>query len=210
MPVRMAAIVEGHGEVDAVPVLVQRIAAELDPPLFPRVEPVLRTAASQLRKADVLERRVEYAARKLEGRGGILILIDCDWSSDACPKFDAPPLLERAHRVRPNMPISVVLAYQEYEAWFIAAAESLRGQRGLPADLTPVPEPERIRGAKEWISNRMPRTKPYTETTDQAALTQIFDMAAARRADSFDKCYREITRLLNALRSEVTKIGQSA
>lgn len=204
-PLRLAAIVEGHGEVEAVPVLIQRIAAELDPPLFPQVEPVLRTASSQLRKEGELERRVEYAARKLEGRGGILILIDCDWSSDACPKFDAPPLLERVCRVRPDMPISVVLACQEYEAWFIAAAESLRGQRGLPADLTSVPEPERIRGAKEWLSNRMPRTKPYTETTDQAALTRIFDMAAARRADSFDKCYREITRLLNSLRVKAKK-----
>jgi hypothetical protein len=199
-PVRMAAIVEGHGEVEAVPVLIQRIAAELVPPLFPRVEPVLRTAASQLRKEGVLESRVELAARKLEGRGGILILIDCDWSSDACPKYDAAPLLKRASRVRPDMPISVVLAYQEYEAWFLAAAESLRGQRGLPADLTPANWPESIRGAKEWLSHRMPRTKPYTETTDQVAFTRIFDMASARRADSFDKCYREITGLLNSLR----------
>ncbi len=199
-PLRLAAIVEGHGEVEAVPVLIRRIAAELDPSLFLQVEPILRTASSQLRKEGELERRVEYAARKLGGRGGILILIDCDWSSDACPKFDAPPLLERVCRVRPDMPISVVLACQEYEAWFIASAESLRGQRGLPIDLTSALEPERIRGAKEWLSNRMSRTKPYTETTDQAALTQIFDMAAARRADSFDKCYREITGLLNRLR----------
>ncbi|MFZ4437551.1 MAG: DUF4276 family protein [Syntrophales bacterium] len=199
-PLRLAAIVEGHGEVEAVPVLIRRIAAELDPSLFLQVEPILRTASSQLRKEGELERRVEYAARKLGGRGGILILIDCDWSSDACPKFDALPLLERICRVRPDMPISVVLACQEYEAWFIASAESLRGQRGLPIDLTSALEPERIRGAKEWLSNRMPRTKPYTETTDQAALTQIFDMAAARRADSFDKCYREITGLLNRLR----------
>ena len=64
----MAAIVEGHGEVEAVPVRIQRIAAEMDPPSFPRVDPVLRAPASQLRKEGELERKVEYAARKLEGR----------------------------------------------------------------------------------------------------------------------------------------------
>ena len=46
----------------------------------------------------------------------------------------------------------------------------------------------------------MVRLRLCLSCLDQAALTQIFDMAAARRADSFDKCYREITGLLNRLR----------
>ena len=99
------------------------------------------------------------------------------------------------------MEISVVLAKQEYEAWFIAAAESLRGQCGLPQDLVGDSDPESIRGAKEWLSRHMPRNRRYGETTDQATLTSVFDMQAARRADSFDKCYREIVRLLTVLRA---------
>ncbi len=94
-----------------------------------------------------------------------------------------------------------MLANKEYEAWFIAAAVSLRGKRGLAADLTADPDPERIRGAKEWLSDHMPRNRPYNPTIDQAALTSVFDMQAARRADSFDKCYREIVRLLTVLRA---------
>jgi len=97
------------------------------------------------------------------------------------------------------MEISVVLAMKEYEAWFIAAAESLRGQCGLAQDLVGDPNPEDIRGAKEWLSKRMPRNRRYAETTDQATLTGVFDMQAARRTDSFDKCYREIVRLLTVL-----------
>lgn len=92
-----------------------------------------------------------------------------------------------------------MLANKEYEAWFIAAAESLRGKRGLAADLTAAPNPENIRGAKEWLSDHMPRNRPYNPTLDQPALTSVFDMEAARRADSFDKCYREIVRLLTVL-----------
>jgi len=97
------------------------------------------------------------------------------------------------------MEISVVLAKKEYEAWFIAAAQSLRGKCGLPQDLVGAPDPEIVRGAKEWLSRHMPRNRRYAETTDQAALTSVFDMQAARRADSFDKCYREIVRLLTVL-----------
>ena len=67
--------------------------------------------------------------------------------------------------------------------------------------MTADPDPERIRGAKEWLSDRMPRGRPYNPTIDQPALTSVFDMQAARRADSFDKCYREIVRLLTVLKA---------
>jgi virulence-associated protein VapD len=40
----------------------------------------------------------------------------------------------------------------------------------------------------------------YAETTDQPAMAAIFDMEMARRADSFDKCYRDIRNMLEQLR----------
>jgi hypothetical protein len=199
--VRIAPIVEGHGEVQAVPMLIRRIAAAVEPVLTAAIELPIRVPANRLRKPDELERTVELAARKLGGVGGILILIDCDWDN-GCPKWDGPALLQRAQSARPDMLVSLVLAYREYEAWFIAAAESIRGRRGLAETLEVVADPEGIRGAKEWLSSRMPRNRPYAETTDQPALTQWFDMQTARRANSFDKCYREIVDLLNRLRTE--------
>ena len=199
--VRLASIVEGDGECEAIPVLVRRIALALDPGLVPLVQPVLRVPGSRLIKQGELERTVELAARKLGGQGGILIVLDCD---DGCPAEDAPTFLKRAIAARRDLAISVVLAKREYEAWFLAAAESLRGQRGLPTDLAGPPDPEAIRGAKEWLAERMPPGRGYSETSDQPALTAIFDLTAARRVDSFDKCYREITRLLNLMRARVT------
>jgi hypothetical protein len=97
------------------------------------------------------------------------------------------------------VPIAVVLAKREYEAWFLAAAESLRGKRGLPDDLQPPDDPEAIQGAKEWLRARMPTDRKYGAVLDQPALTALFDMDAARRLGSFDKCYREIVRLLGEL-----------
>ena len=78
--VRIAPIVEGHGEVQAVPILIRRIAAEIDVNLTVAIEPPIRVPANRLRKSGELERTVELAARKLGGAGGILILIDCDWA----------------------------------------------------------------------------------------------------------------------------------
>jgi Domain of unknown function (DUF4276) len=197
---RIASIVEGHGECEAVPILARRIAQTLDPSLVPTVYPVLRVPASRLVKQGEIERAVELAARKNAGQGGIFILLDCD---DGCPAQDGPALLQRAIKARGDMPVAVVYAKREFEAWFLAAAESLRGQRGLPDDLTPPGAPENIRGAKEWLAKRMPGSRGYSEASDQPALAASFDMNAARRADSFDKCFREFVRLLNLLRGPV-------
>jgi hypothetical protein len=194
---RIASIVEGHGECEAVPILVRRIARTLDPSLVPVVDPVLRVPASRLVQQGEIERAIELAARKNAGQGGIFVLLDCD---DGCPAEQGPALLQRALKARSDLPVSVVFAKREFEAWFLAAAESLRGQRGLPADLTGPPDPEAVRGAKEWLQDRMPRGRSYAESSDQPALTAVFDMNAARRAGSFDKCHREISRLLQLLR----------
>jgi hypothetical protein len=123
--------------------------------------------------------------------------LDCD---DSCPADKGPELLKRAKKARGDLPISVVLAKREFEAWFLAAAESLRGQRGLTADLSAPMAPEGIRGAKEWLASQMSHGLSYSESSDQSALTAVFDLTAARRADSFDKCYREIVHLVNTLR----------
>ena len=137
------------------------------------------------------------AARKISGQGAIFIILD---SEKDCPAELGPALLHRASQVRSDLPIAVVLAKHEFEAWFLAAAESIRGQRGLKNDLNAPDNPEAIRGAKEWLSQRMEGSRTYSETHDQPALTALFDIEQARQADSFDKCYRDIVRLLDELR----------
>ena len=196
MEVQIGCIVEGHGEVSAVPLLIRRVAQELQPALQVKVLPPLRNRRNLLVKPGELERAVELAARKLGGKGALLILLDAD---DDCPKELAPELLRRATQARGDLPIAVVLAMQEFEAWFLAAATSLRGYQGLPADLAPPPQPERFRGAKEWL-NRQGIT--YSPAVDQARLAARFDLALARQnAPSFDKCYRDIARLLQQLQA---------
>jgi len=199
---RIAVIVEGHGECKAVPILVRRIAREIDPGFVPVVLPPLRVPASRLIKDGELERSVDFTARKLGGSGGIIVILDCDWGG-CCPAKMGPALKERAIAARRDVSLTVILAKMEYEAWFLASAESLRGKRGLNENLQSPSDPESIRGAKGWLSRNMNAGRSYSETDDQPALTEIFDMASARRAaDSFDKCYRDINSMLTKLRDE--------
>jgi hypothetical protein len=108
-----------------------------------------------------------------------------------------PELLARVRAARGDLPAAVVLAKREFESWFLAAAESLRGCRGLPYDLQAPISPEEIAGAKEWLDSR----STYVPTIDQAALTSSFDFALAREAASFEKCYRDLAGLLIASRT---------
>ncbi|WP_225409077.1 DUF4276 family protein [Stigmatella hybrida] len=184
---KLGLIVEGHGEVQAAPLLVRRVLNELAPELHPAFLRPHRVARGQLVKEAELQRAIEFMARKVGEGGRILVLLDAD---DDLPCEMGPRLLDWARKRRSDRAISVVVATREYEAWFLAAAESLRGYRGLPADLVAPPAPETVRDAKGWLDKKMP--DGYQETIDQPAFTSRFDLVAARRMDSFDKLVREV------------------
>lgn len=190
----IVAIVEGPGEVDAIPILIRRIAAAALPSAAPHVPRPIRVKRDRFLKEHELERYVDLAARQSGPDGGVLIVLDAD---DDCPPELAATILRRATRARSDRPIKVVLARREYEAWFLAAATSIAGRRGLPGDITAPNEAESIRDAKGWLTSRMPPGRAYKETRDQPALTSLFDLATARRgAPSFDKMWRTVTQLL--------------
>jgi hypothetical protein len=190
-------VVEGHGEVKALPILLRRIGSTIDPNAYLEImPPIRRPRGSLVNKPGELERAVELAALKARPRGGVFVLLDSD---DDCPAELAPKLLDRAEQTGSGLLVAVILPKREFEAWFLAAAESIRGKRGLPADLAPPQDPEEIRGAKAWLRDRM-SGRTYAETIDQPALAAIFDLNQARVAGSFDKCYRELERLMARFR----------
>ncbi len=190
---RIVSIVEGHGELDAVPILLRRIAAAALPAGAVDVRSPIRVDRRKIVKAAELERAVELAARKAGAGGRILILLDAE---DDCPAELAPALLRRARAARGDRAIRVVLARTEYEAWFLAAADSIAGRHGIDEAATAPADPEAVTGAKEWLTRRM-AGRSYRPTRHQAALTTTFDIDAARRsAPSFDKLWRDVTALL--------------
>ncbi|MCP3099197.1 DUF4276 family protein [Myxococcus sp. K15C18031901] len=189
---KLGLIVEGHGEVHALPILIRRILQELSSDGPPQILPPYRVPRGQLVKEAELHRAIEFMARRVGDEGRILVLLDSD---DDLPCVLGPKLLGWASVKRPNRRIAVVVAHREYEAWFLASADSLKGKRGLPLDLTAPLEPESIRDSKGWLSKKMPGG--YSEALDQPAFTSAFDLRAARRANSFDKLFRDVGRLFD-------------
>lgn len=191
---RIVAIVEGHGEIDAVPILLGRIAEAVAPAADVAILPPIRVDRYGVVKQGELERAVELAARMTGTDGSILLLLDAD---DDCPAELGPALLERARAARPDRIVRVVLAKAEYEAWFLAATASIAGRCDIDEAAAQPDDPEGIRDAKGWLTARMPFGRSYRPTRDQANLTEHFDLEAARRAaPSFDKLWRDVRALL--------------
>lgn len=192
MPI-VAPIVEGHGDSLAILPLIGRVASAYCADAAVVVAKPLRIQRDRLLKPDVLERAVTLAVRQIRDRdSGVLVLIDAD---DDCPRELAPTLLRRARTAHGAAAVEVVLAEQEFEAWGLAATRSLRGWRGLPDDLEPPPNPQNIRGAKEWLTERMPGSAVYSPTADQPSLAATIDLDQARSASSFDKFCRAVCAL---------------
>jgi hypothetical protein len=179
--VRIQPIVEGFGEVEAVPVLLRRLRDEAGVYAWDVNQPI-RKKRSELVQESALRRAVKLAKLQIECRA-ILILFDSD---DDCPKDLAPVLQGWAQAEAAPLPCAVVMAHREYEAWFLATVESLRGKRGIRDDALSHPQPEVPRDAKGQLETRMLPGRSYSETMDQAALTAQFDLAIAHaRCRSF-------------------------
>ena len=191
---RLACVIEGKGERSALPVLLRRIADELTGYTTRLEITTVHLDRSKLTKAGELERAVQLAAQRAGAPGAILILHDAD---DACPVQLRDQVRDRAAAARADRLISVVLANKEFEAWFIASADSLKEQ-GYIAGVTDLPEedPDSVRGAKQWLSSRL-HQGTYKPTVDQPKLAAVFDLQEARRnSRSFRKLWREMELLL--------------
>lgn len=191
MPATIFPIVEGHGEVAAVPVLLRRIAQEMCSSSVNVLSP-LRVNRTRLLKPDdeTLDRALKLARAKLADAGAgqkstalVLILIDGD---DYCPKDLAADLRKRAGALASDLSVEVAVAKREFEAWFLAAAASLRGKRRVRHDAQAPKDPEEIRGAKERVErDLLVDGSRYSETTDQPRLAARISLEEASATRSF-------------------------
>lgn len=168
-------IVEGHGEVGAVPELLRRLIAKSGNPAIEVAKPI-RAHRGDLICEERLSRRLQVARAKRPD--GILIMLDGD---DDCPATLAGQIRDWATASANPIPCEVVIAHREYEAWFLGAIESLRGMRGVSHDAVSELQPEAFRDAKGRLESKMVSGQ-YVETADQVALTSSFDMGAAYRS----------------------------
>lgn len=195
--VRVAPIVEGHGEDLAVRTLVQRIWHEIVGGQYVDVLKPIRRPRSKLSQKEELGKAVDLAVRKLRAASTpidpalVLVLVDRDPDAEP-PCLLGPRLLGYAREARSDARIACVVANIEYETWFAAAAESLGSHLNLDPRETVCEDPEERRLGKSWVQQRF-RGPKYSETIDQPAMTARMDLNLCRkRSPSFDKLCREL------------------
>jgi hypothetical protein len=191
--------VEGHGEVEAVPVLLRRLR-DLAQAYPLEVNAPIRRHYSDFFEEQQVRRAIRIALKL--SCDAILLMVDGDGDRD-CPHDQAPQILRWAQAEAAGKPCALVMAYREYEAWFLASIESLRGTRGIRADAESHPEPEEPKGAKGRLEERMEAGRSYSETADQPALSAEFDMKP-----TYEKCrsFRHLVKVFG----ELARAGGSA
>jgi hypothetical protein len=193
----VAPIVEGHGEEkSAIRTIVTRIWRELLNGEYVRVLRPIRQPRSKLIQRDGLLRAIDLATLTLgedesNDRRLILVLFDAD---DDLPCVLAPKLRDLVSSERGHLDIAIVIANQEFETWFAAAAESLQAFFDLsitPPAVDPEAAGQRKGAVRRWMRNQ------YSETIDQVRLTAQMDLRLCRsRSKSFDKLCRELEKRL--------------
>jgi hypothetical protein len=197
MPVRVGVIVEGQGEYGGIRTVLERIWYEMLGGDFIDVLRPWRWPQGTLLKEAGLKKAVEAVRSLLDLRPPddlhklLLILID---SEETPPCTLAPRLLQWAREACSHADIACVLPHPMFETWFAAAAASLAGVNGLPADLAVPADAEGERRGKGWLKKHLPK---YSETVDQPRFAARMDLALCRQnSSSFDKLCRELQRRL--------------
>ena len=176
----LATIVEGPGDVAALPVLLRRLRpgwSILRPIRLPRSK-LLGVPNPADINHQVLDRYVQTANAAIDEQGaagGILLVYDAD---DDCPRELGPKLREIARRSTRNQ-CQVVMCMREFEAWILA---------GQPEQT--LPDPELPRDPKGLLRQRL---GVYSETADQPRLAAAIDIDRARQSS------RSFRYLLTAL-----------
>jgi hypothetical protein len=185
---RLVCVVEGHGEVESLPILCVRILHRLEayawsvdknPIRQPRSRLVNETVPSPNRDAcvDGLTRAIALA----QGRPADGVLVICD-SDDDCAAVWGP---SASQIVQNYLNGGVVMVVREYESWLIASR-----LRKAAIGTRPV---EGIRGAKEYLRQI---TGHYRPSQHQAQFTRQLDIDVVwALSDSFDKLVRTIAAI---------------
>lgn len=188
-------IVEGYGEVEAAPVLLRRLLTGAQCHSVDVGKPIRRTQA-QMTGKEGIQTAVKLAILKPDC-AAVVIIFD---GEDSCPKELAGKVRVWAQAAAGKVPSEVVVAYREYETWFLAAIESLRGKYGIRNDAIAPDDPEARRDAKSALEEFMPRDRAYSETGDQPGMSATFNMGIAyRRNRSFRKLVKAVGDVLRQL-----------
>ena len=218
--VTIVPIVEGHGEVEAVPALLNRWFLHRRYTNFgtPREATRGQKGALSAPYDPDRENGIELFIRRAAAKrpDGILVILDADDDCHAAsgrPPHEqlGPRLLSRAVAEARHIPIGVVVANREFEAWFLAGFHRLRSRVPFhwQADCIDPSQSEVPRDCKGRISRRL--GQEYSPTVHQKELVRHlgFGSYMTRHSRSFRKLLSVLESMTkDARRNHRTRIRQ--
>ena len=197
-------VVEGAGDVAALPGLLTRILLEK----YNRADVIVAQGKSKVVAANgrmklesKLEQFLQHAHNKPEC-AAILVLLDAD---DDCPVTVANQLSQRCEQYRSICPVQVVYADRSYESWFLASLDTIRGQGDIPGTISIQTPVESINNPKQWLTEQMPSGQAYKETAHQAPFSRLIDVELAyHNSRSFRRLCHALEQLLDGISTAAT------
>jgi hypothetical protein len=188
---KIVPVVEGDGDLLSVQRLLARLIIDLQ--IYDvSIHGSIHLARTEMVKKDPFLNRMN-AARKLGG-DAVLFVFDADKS---CARDVIPDMHQWAKENMSDLPCGNVMARREYEVWFLASMETMRGAN-LGKNKS-IPESFSYPYPVEQVSSPKSRFQEYgyKETLHQHILTSKIDFALAyRRSSSFRKLVQEVCRIL--------------
>lgn len=151
-----------------------------------------RVSAARVGALAEFQRKMPNMVRylRLHPADAALVLLDLD---DGCAAETVRDVARALRDLSPPKPVAVVFAVREFEAWFLAAAESL-WERPYPHD------PEGRRDAKGEIRRHF--QPDYTPTLHQASLSARMDLDQAKaRSRSFRRLLHAVEEMVQAVQT---------
>ena len=210
MPYFIVPIVEGHGEVEAVPTLIRRVLREHLNEYELQIAGPKRLRRNKI-EAD-LPKMLKYAVLDPKCKA-IIILVDSDKD---CALELASNISRVTARQNIGMPVAIVCPKTEYETWFIASIDTIKGctigQREVvidPAAICPG-NVETVSGAKEWLNRWMPKNMIYKATQDQKPLTKMIDLQLAiKHSRSFRRLCHAVEEVVDSIQTGSVRVTPS-
>ncbi|MBS4097178.1 MAG: DUF4276 family protein [Sulfuricella sp.] len=177
---RLLPIVEGDGDLKAVPVLLRRL---LERHGLYEVELLHPQKRGELPK--VSANFDNYFRMAIKENAAILWVLDFDCDFCRCPFEEAEKLYRRAQVIRAGWPFKMAFLSLEFESLFLAEKQAATAVLKLPANTVFPGNPEVTpRDAKGWLSEAQPKGFAYKPTVHQDKIAARLDLDTLRAVSS--------------------------
>lgn len=197
--IKILPIVEGDGDLAAVPELIRRVAHAQGRYDVNVLRPHKRGDIPKVKS-----RFDDFLQIALLESAPILWVLDFDCEDCLDPAAYRREFMERAAKLKGQTPVEFVFMVQEFETLFLADHETTRSVfADIPTAKIFPANPESVRDAKGWISEARPKGSAYKPTQHQQRIAAQVNLDRLRVRSASFRRFEEAVSLLLAMPNAV-------